>query len=322
MLLESVRFARSFLVPVVAGAGNAGVDIADKDVYPCKTEGVICVGSVDGNKMNRFNFGTPVDIWAPTNMRSTVTPESAALDANDFGLDELALFNGTSASTPFVAGVIGLMKSANANAVPPSPPLSNERVLSILQSTANQSPDLKVTKGYVDAYRAVRGLLVNQPPSIEVTSPVDNAIYGWKNNPLFTVNYSDPEVSPANIYRWHGEVVYSSNLDGVLCSSASPPYTCFSTKNELTLGAHTVTATATDAHGATATRQRSINIVNRPPEPHIVRPLTTDSLYSHIPVQFGAYVPDPDGETIPEASVSWASSNDGFLATGRKITRN
>lgn len=315
----NVRLARSFLVPVVAAAGNDGVDITDEDVYPCKTEGVICVGSVDGNKMNRFNFGTPVDIWAPTNMRTTVTPESAVLDANNFGLDELALFDGTSASTPFVAGVIGLMKSANANAAPPIPPLSVEQVLSILQSTANSSPDLRVTKGYIDAYRAVRGLLVNELPSVVITSPLDNATYGWKTHPLFTVNYSDPEVSPANIYRWHGEVVYSSNLDGELCRSASPPYTCSSTRDVLTLGAHIMTATATDAHGATAMQQRSINIVNRPPDSHIVWPLSTDTLYSHIPVLFGASVSDPDGETIPEASVRWDSSKDSFLGTGREI---
>jgi hypothetical protein len=315
----NVRLARSFLVTVVANAGNDGIDIADEELYPCKTEGVICVGSVDANKMNAFNFGSPVDIWAPTNMRTTVTPDSAAADPDDFGMDELSLFNGTSASTPFVAGVVGLMKSANANAVPAVPPLSVEQILSILQSTANPSPDPRVSKGYVDAYRAVRGLLVNQPPSVDITSPLEGAVYGWKARPLFTATYSDPEVSPDNIYRWHGEVVYSSNVDGALCSSASPPYTCSSTRDELTLGAHIVTATATDAHGATATSQRSITVVNRPPTANIEKPLPADALFAHIPVQFIASVGDQD-EEIPEGSVTWTSNKDGGLGAGRGIT--
>ena len=197
--------------------------------------------------------------------------------------------------------------------------LSVEQILSILQSTAIPSPDPRVSKGYVDAYRAVRGLLVNQPPSVDITSPLEGAVYGWEARPLFTATYSDPEVSPDNIYRWHGEVVYSSNVDGALCSSASPPYTCSSTRDELTLGAHIVTATATDAHGATATSQRSITVVNRPPTANIEKPLPADALFAHIPVQFIASVGDQD-EEIPEGSVTWTSNKDGGLGAGRGIT--
>jgi subtilisin family serine protease len=106
-----------------------------------------------------------VDIWAPTRMLSTTTPDSIAADNNvdNFGTDELYSFGGTSASTPFIAGTIGLMKTANPN-------LSYEQVLSILQSTANSSPDPLVAKGYVDVYRAVRGLIVNQPPVVKITN--------------------------------------------------------------------------------------------------------------------------------------------------------
>ena len=220
MMLQSVRFARSFLVPVVAAAGNDGDDIAEKDVYPCQTEGVICVGSVDRNKMNVYNFGASVNIWAPTRMYSTVTPLTASADADDIDTDELYLFGGTSSSPPFVAGAIGLMKSANPN-------LSYERVLETLLATANPSPDARVPRGYVDVYRAVRELLPNQPPTVQITRPSDGQTLGWRAAPLLQVNYSDPEVNPENIYRWHGEVVYASEQDGELCRSSFAPVYLF-----------------------------------------------------------------------------------------------
>jgi subtilisin family serine protease len=132
MLLQSVRFARSYLVPVVSISGNEGEDIADRDVYPCKTEGVICVGGVSSDKTNVGNYGERIDIWAPWTVRSTTTSDSVAEDNDNFGIDELYLFTGTSTSAPFVAAAVGLMKTANPN-------LSYEQVLSILQSTANSS---------------------------------------------------------------------------------------------------------------------------------------------------------------------------------------
>jgi hypothetical protein len=168
-------------------------------------------------------------------------------------------------------------------------------------------------------YRAVRGLIANQPPVVEIINPLDGATLGWKFSPLMQVNYIDPEVRPADIYRWSGEVVYTSDLDGELCRSNVPPYTCSSTLAEMTLGTHTITATATDAFDETAAHQIGINVVNRPPEPEIIQPLPVSLLYSHIPTTFSAFVPDPD-ETIPDASISWSSSRDGPLGTDRTLT--
>jgi serine protease len=231
-----------------------------------------------------------------------------AEDADNFDDDELFLMTGTSASAPFIAGAIGLMKMAN-------PSLSYEQVLSILQSTANSSPDPRVHRGYVDVYRAVRGLIINQPPIIQITNPLEGTTLGWRFSPLMQVNYTDPEVRPGDIYRWSGEVVYASNRDGELCRSKVPPYTCSSTLPEMTVGTHIITATATDAFGETAVHQISINVVNRPPAPEIIQPQANSTIYSHIPATFSAFVPDPD-ETISEGSISWSSSRDGALFTG------
>ena len=318
---SAIAFARSWGVVCLAAAGNGTVDsmnvrhledVGSVDIYPCETTGVICVGAVDHSKNNAFNFGTPVDIWAPTNMLSTVTPDSAAADANDVGMDELSSFGGTSAATPFVAGLVGLLKSAK-------PDLNESQVLSTLQSTANTSPDAIVARGYVDAFRAVQAVLPNQPPSIRITSPNDHIVVGWKTPPSFTVDYHDPEVVPDDIYRWHGEVAFTSDADGELCRSSSPPYSCHTTLPELHLGAQLVTATATDPFGGKSIYQIKMIVANRPPEAHIVTPTASDTLFSHIPVHLSGYTPDPD-ETIDEANITWSSSLDGVLGTGSSLT--
>ncbi len=102
----------------LASAGNTadgstvpGDDGGDVHFRPCEFPKVICVGSIDFDKNNIRNWGEPVDIWGPEPLRSTVNPRSAAKDEDDIGLNELPDFNGTSASTPFVAGIVALMKS-------------------------------------------------------------------------------------------------------------------------------------------------------------------------------------------------------------------
>jgi hypothetical protein len=48
-------------------------------------------------------------------------------------------------------------------------------------------------------YRAVRGLIVNQPPFVQITNPAQGTTLGWKFSPLMRANYSDPEVRPVDI---------------------------------------------------------------------------------------------------------------------------
>src|SRR5690606_32673485 len=163
--------------------------------------------------------------------------------------------------------------------------------------------------GYVDAFRAVEASLSpNQPPSAQMTQPVNGQTIGWRNTPLFRTVYTDPEVDSTDAIRserFKGTVVITSSLDGELCRATAAPYDCLSTAAELTIGQHFLTATATDAFGASSTHQITVTVANRPPEPEIVKPVATDTLYSHIPVEFVAFVPDPD-ETIPAGNMSWS----------------
>ncbi|GIW38684.1 MAG: S8/S53 family peptidase [Meiothermus ruber] len=124
---------------LVAAAGNHGQNYG---FAPCMLDGVICVGALaDGSNTatSYSNYGSFVDIWAPTNIH-------AVYGANPpLGL---ALFGGTSASTPFIAGVAALMRVYN-------PSLTSDQVKTILQQTGyNNSPDPKVNY-YVNAFAAV-----------------------------------------------------------------------------------------------------------------------------------------------------------------------
>jgi hypothetical protein len=304
---RAIALARSWGIVVVAAAGNDGVEISstDRDPMPCNVHGVICVGAVNPLGRNVHNFGSAVDIWAPTNIRATVTPESALTDDDSVGKDEVVNFNGTSAATPFVAGVAGLMKVLD-------PMISPQRVQDILEMTANHSTDPKVRTGWVDAFRAVQAVRPNQPPVVQWQSPAANAAVAWTGASL-TVLASDPEVSPQNVGQWPISVTFSSNVNGPLCSDSIPPYSCFS--GPLILGNHVLTVTATDAFGATTSATRNIQAINRPPVPDIALPLANGTYYAHQPVTVEAFILDPD-EFIPQNGVVWTSSQNGVVGMG------
>jgi hypothetical protein len=312
MVYQSVALARSQRSIVLAAAGNEGDDVGGKDVYPCRTSGVICVGGVRRNKRNAYNYGAPVDISGPGCLRSTVDPGSASIDNNGIGLDELRNFCGTSAATPFVAGIVGLMKAAN-------PSLSTQPILDALQSTANSSPDARVPRGYVDAFRAVEQALPNARPRVMAVSPSSGTLVGWQRHPRLSVAYIDPETPTIEAaYRWRGRVSFRSSRNGLLCLATIPPYACNSMLDALRLGRHRILVRATDAFGATRVARTMIRVVNRRPSVTIGSPATGAPLYSHLPTQLRANVTDQD-ENVSGITVRWRSSRDGFLGTGKQL---
>lgn len=306
---NEILFATANGVVIVASAGNDGKSIdAGSDPIPCKLKGVICVGSVRRDKMNDDNYGSPVDIWAPTGIRTTVTRESAALDGNSVGEDELAEFWGTSAAAPFVAGIAGLMKALD-------PSLSSQQVQQILQDTANASPDPHVGHGYVDAYRAVQRVRPNRPPAVTIASPADAAEVSWGYGVDLRATVVDPE-TPAS---FGGTVTFFSDRDGELCAASGYGGSFRCTSPRLTLGHHTIAVRARDPFDAEGSASVEIDVVDHAPTVAITSPSEGATLYANQQANLRAVVDDED-EYIPDTKVAWSSDRDGPLAQGRNAS--
>src|SRR5690606_5130507 len=219
-----------------AAAGNDGKNVDSEGCTfgvcwertwwtPCENGGVICVGGMAGNSKNKAlnsNYGgEQVDIFAPYTLWLGPDPESPDNRAR--------VLNGTSFSSPFVAGVAALIWAAD-------PDQSADDVESALMDNAHPNNDDRV-KRHVDAFSAVTSVLGNVPPSISLAGGGDVPV----NLPLtISATVSDLEDPfPCCTLTW------SSNVDGPLTGSGFQLEHTFTT-----LGSRTITATATDEAGA------------------------------------------------------------------------
>lgn len=179
---EACQTAVDAGVVVIAAAGNSGTGSIS---YPAAYSSVIAVGAVDANgKRASFSqYGTGLEVMAPgTNIYSTV-PNN--------GYDS---FNGTSMATPHVAGVAGLIRSANKS-------LTALEVRNIIKSTAvNAGPANEYGYGIVNAYEAVKAAGGNvEPPaelSIKAGIATNKDIYKRGESVTTTVTVLDQDNAP------------------------------------------------------------------------------------------------------------------------------
>ncbi len=135
--------------------------------------------------------------------------------------------------------------------------------------------------------------VVNQPPSVAVTSPATGAIYPVGGAIPFSVTASDPD----GTITWVGFYV-----DSVLKSSttqSSGPYT--TSLSSLATGLHTLTAVAWDNAGRwTTSADRTVTvssstIVNQPPSVSVTSPTSGATYAAGTPITFSVAASDPDG---------------------------
>lgn len=173
---------------LVSAAGNAG---KDEKNYPAALNHVISVGSCDGNnaKSSFSNYGDWIDVLAPggyaidTNTSATTSfsilstycgTSNATLYqvAEDYGI-----MNGTSMSSPIVAGLCGLMLSVN-------PHLTPEKLTDILKYTCENVDDANA--GYIGQIGAGR---IN----------AGNAV--WEAQNMLTSNWIIQNTNFTTLYR-------------------------------------------------------------------------------------------------------------------------
>ena len=163
-----IDYARSQGVPVVVCAGNAlgsaGVggidfcqavrcgemDVSDLGMVPSTLSGVICVGAASASApyQNTQLYGNRVDIWAPEGVpyfSPSAEDDQGGLPSqlpNPPHIGQFAhvanhAFRGTSASTPYITGIIAMMQAVNPELNPRTPGLSAAQVASISDRIRN-----------------------------------------------------------------------------------------------------------------------------------------------------------------------------------------
>jgi thermitase len=141
---EAVAYASAKGAIVVAAAGNANRNA--RDFSPVNTRGVIGVSAVDP-ALNRASFSNYVTelgmgLAAPgVNIYSTIPG------------NQYAAYNGTSMATPYVAGLLGMMKSLR-------PELKAEQAYAILKQTGIDTRNTAETGRLIQPAAALKLLMI------------------------------------------------------------------------------------------------------------------------------------------------------------------
>ncbi len=140
---QAVDYANKKGAIVVVAAGNSNAN--SKNYAPAGAPGVICVSAID-TTLSRANFSNYVQdvkmgIAAPGTLIYSTFPKN-----------QYKAFNGTSMATPYVAGLIGLMKSLK-------PELTTKEAYKILKKSGKNTQAVEETGMFIQPEAAIRMLL-------------------------------------------------------------------------------------------------------------------------------------------------------------------
>jgi len=220
---------------------NPGVN-TDPNGYTC-----------DGERWWGSNYGSnspdapgAVDIIAPTILPTTDISGGGGYEPGDY----TPYFNGTSAATPYAAGVCALIKSANPGWTPAQ--IRDQLVntaIDVVNVESGSGWDRYSGYGMVDAAAAVGGGgPSNQPPVANANGPYT----GQTGSPVSfsSAGSNDPDGTIVG-YSWDFG-------DGATSTQANPSHTYGAA------GTYTVTLTVTDDQGATGSNSTSASITDPP----------------------------------------------------------
>ena len=122
---------------------------------------------------------------------------------------------------------------------------------------------LTVTDANGSSVPVVRSVAVvaNRPPTALITLPYSNASFTRPSNSTVAVAIAGTGVDPEDGALSGGSLIWTSSRDGQIGTGSS------FTKNDLSVGVHTITLTAVDSQGATAVASITITVVSGPPLP-------------------------------------------------------
>ena len=311
-------FKNSLGILTFASAGNNGTDDVDAikcfvevldclggtargeaDVFvPCELNSVICVGGLAENattkatdstfgSLQRFGSETTDDATSDDRSVDIYGPFGVWVGANPANPSPRRV-NGTSFSSPFVAGVAALIWAAD-------PSLSAAQVQTILLETAHRTNDLAGTRGglRVNALGAITRVLGNAPT--QTITRVGFTV-GASLNRNFEIEaaITDPDGNCCTT-TWSPTPQSQAPVTG----GSRAVYRFVST------GDIVLTATTRDTTGNTVVSSITIRIVNNAPIATMTLPTTAIDVFRGQPVTFRGFATDPNEGTV---------SADGTLA--------
>lgn len=251
-----------------AATQNGSLHIDDSG-QPSRLSNVIVVGALlkNGTLAHYSDYGDFIDIAAPTEIKAASYSNSGGsyyhrTTSDLYGTNYSGGFNGTSAASPVIAGVISLMLSVNNR-------LSAEEIKSILITTADRAAD-KVTRTdgttislarsipIVNAEKAVRAALSTLPlPTANIIIVTPSPVAG--SGVIFQPNTTSPNGAVTE-YEWDFG-------DGtILMGNASQISHIYASG-----GTYTVKLKIKDAKGVMNTASTTITVAAAIPTPSIAR---------------------------------------------------
>ena len=150
---------------------------------------------------------------------------------------------------------------------------------------------------------------VNTPPTINISSPADGAVFQVGVNVAFTAAANDAEDGDIS-----SAISWSSDIDGSFGSGAT-------LQAQLSIGMHQITATIIDSDAAQTTATVDIDVlavVNLPPVLTLTAPQDGTVHTINDIIQFSALASDVEDGDISSA-ITWSSDIDGLLGSGADI---
>ncbi len=139
---EAVKYANKAGAIVVVAAGNSNKDA--KDYVPASCKGVIAVSAVD-SELNKAKFSNTIN-----SLQMGVAAPGVDILSTVPG-NKYAAYSGTSMATPYVAGLLGIMKAFR-------PKMDTKEAYQILTKTGYETNDTKLTGKMINPLEAVKAI--------------------------------------------------------------------------------------------------------------------------------------------------------------------
>ena len=151
----------------------------------------------------------------------------------------------------------------------------------------------------------------NTDPVVTIESPQDGDVVLARLDVSFQGSGTDAEDGPLA----GGALQWTSDLDGSIGSG-----TTF-TRNDLSVGTHRITLTATDSHGNVAEASTSLTVEpNTDPVATILAPADGHSVFIGTAVTFSGSGTDAEDGALSGSALQWTSNIDGGLGSGASVT--